>query len=162
MQSTTRYRKTGKIGNGKRMNNNKTPAPLRQRSGARGGEAARRAMRLRRKEHHNQHGLHLAYPQAPMYDYEGSGCDGASSDAFSILDPTTPIPDFSFGGDPSYQTPRFSIEPTTSPTYRSSNPTCIGDPDQGMHDYGYQSGSELTLEDLLGAHQESTASNLST
>lgn len=119
-------------------------------------------MNLRKKERIEQGGLGLAYPQASMYDYDGSNCDGASSDAFSVNDPTTPLPDFSFGGDAYYQTPRFNIEPTTSPIYRSSIPACTNDPDQEMHDYGYQSTSELTLEDMLKAHQDSTASNLST
>jgi hypothetical protein len=159
VQSTTRYRKNN---SGKRMNNNKTPAPTRQRSGARGGEAARRTMRLRKKERTSHNGSPLAYSQTSMYDYDGSTCDGASSDAFPVLDPTTPLADFSFGGDSSYQTPRFHTEPSSSALYASSILAGTGDPDHGMQDYGYQSTSELTLEDMLRAHQDSTASNLST
>lgn len=163
VQSTTRYRKNV---SGKRVNNNRTPAPLRQRSGAKGGRAAKRAASLRKKEHpihHDQLELPLEYPLTSMYDYAGSTCDGAeSSDAFSILDPTTPAPDFSFGSDPSYQTPRFTIGQTSSPMYRSSNPASIDEPDQGIHDYGYHPTSDVTLENMLRAHHDSTASNLPT
>ena len=98
-----------------------------------------------------------------MYDYEGSTCDGTeSSDAFSVLDPATPAADFCFGSDPSYQTPRFTLGQTSSPMYRCSNPVSMDEPDQGIHDYGYHPASDVTLEDMLRAHQDSTASNLST
>lgn len=141
------------------MTTNRIPAPVRQRSGAKGGKAARRAAQLRKKEHLLRQGNHasstLGYPRASLYDYEGSTFEGAdSSEAFSVLDPTTPIPEFSFGGDPEHQTPRFTSKTTAYPMYRSSNPACTGDPDQSMHDYAYQSASDLTLEDMLRAHQD--------
>lgn len=48
VQSTTRYRKNG---NSKKSTSNRTPAIQRQRSGAKGGRAARRAARAKRNEH---------------------------------------------------------------------------------------------------------------
>ena len=48
VQSTTRYRKNG---TSKKGSSNKTPAIQRQRSGARGGRAARRAARAKRQEY---------------------------------------------------------------------------------------------------------------
>ena len=47
VQSTTRYRKTGTC---KKAVSNRIPAIQRQRSGAKGGRAARRAARLKRQE----------------------------------------------------------------------------------------------------------------
>jgi hypothetical protein len=147
------------------MNSNRIPAPLRQRSGAKGGKAARRAAQLRKKEHllHHAASAPIQYAQTPMYDYEGSIYDGAdSSDTFSVLDPATPLPDFSFGGEPDYQSHRYATAPTaTSPGCVPTELACVRDPDPSMADYGYQSTSDLTLEEILRVHQDSTASNLS-
>lgn len=49
VQSTTRYRKNGIS---KKISSNRTPAIQRQRSGAKGGRAARRSNRAKRHEHH--------------------------------------------------------------------------------------------------------------
>jgi hypothetical protein len=146
------------------MNSNRIPAPLRQRSGAKGGKAARRAAQLRKKEHILHHAsAPMQYAQTPMYDYEGSIYDGAdSSDTFSVLDPATPLPDFSFSGEPNYQPHRYATAPNaTSPGCGPPEPACISDPDPSLADYGYQSTSDLTLEELLRFHQDSAASNSS-
>ena len=97
-----------------------------------------------------------------MYDYEASTYDAAdSSDTFSVLDPATPLPNFSFGVDLDHHARRHPMGFTTSPVCRPRDPACIGDPDQSMHDTDYQSASELMLEEMLRVHRASGASNLS-
>ena len=98
-----------------------------------------------------------------MYDYEGSIYDGAdSSDAFSALGPTTPLPDFSFGAETDYQSHRYAARMPTPPVCKPSASAYVGDPNQGMHDFDYQFASELTLEEMLRIYRDSAASNLST
>src|SRR5436190_24148529 len=88
VQSTTRYRKTG---SGKKSHNSGTPAPLRQRSGARGGRAARRAAKLRRNEQ-DQFSEGLPFPGMPSPPHSYTALDGTPNDAdfVSIRTPTTP------------------------------------------------------------------------
>lgn len=149
------------------MNSNRIPAPLRQRSGAKGGKATRRTAQLRKKEYLQHYGNHSSTPihdtQEPMYDYESSIYDGVeSSDNLPGLDPATPLPNFSFGGEPDYPSHRYAT--TTNdipPGCASGEPACAGDPDQSMTEFGYQSTSDLTLEEMLRVYQDSPASNLS-
>jgi hypothetical protein len=90
VQSTTRYRKHG---SNKKTNRTRTPAPLRQRSGAKGGRAARRAARLRREEQMNRQGTDsVSQSSGCPYIYELQGADRVAQEAdhFSIASPLTP------------------------------------------------------------------------
>jgi hypothetical protein len=89
----------------------------------------------------------MQYAQTPLYDYEGSIYDGAdSSYTFSVLDPATPLPDFSFGGEPDYQPHQYATAPNaTSPGCGPTEPARVGGPDPTLADYGYQSTTNLTL-----------------
>ena len=90
VQSTTRYRKHG---SNKKTNRARIPAPLRQRSGAKGGRAARRAAKLRReeKQHRQSNVLVSQSPTFPtFYALQASDRTSQEADYFSIASPLTP------------------------------------------------------------------------
>jgi hypothetical protein len=91
VQSTTRYRKHG---SNKKTNRTRTPAPLRQRSGAKGGRAARRAARLRREEQMHRQGCHALQQNSTKPDFPRlRGIIDRTSqevDHFPVASPLTP------------------------------------------------------------------------
>lgn len=129
VQSTTRYRKHG---SNKKQNRAKIPAPLRQRSGAKGGRAARRAARLRREEQMHSQGSgsvtqtsrgssFLGLPDVQRLSQE--------ADHFSIASPLTPDnePAFAFPPPPIdsssyyYHLPNFyDVKPECLPSHIES------------------------------------------
>jgi hypothetical protein len=110
VQSTTRYRKTG---SGKKTHTSRAPAPLRQRSGARGGRAARRAAKLRRNEQ-DRFSDRLSFPglPSPPNSYAGIGLDGTTNDAdfMSIRTPTTPTNDLAYNFSAAFNIPDYATE----------------------------------------------------
>jgi hypothetical protein len=102
VQSTTRYRKHG---SNKKTNRTRIPAPLRQRSGAKGGRAARRAAKLRREEQMNRQGSSSLSQNARVSTFYGlTTADRTSQEAdyFSVASPLTPEnePVFAFPQQP--------------------------------------------------------------
>lgn len=101
VQSTTRYRKHG---SNKKTNRARIPAPLRQRSGAKGGRAARRAAKLRREEQ-QQRQSSILVPQGAAFPscYALHAPDRMSQEAdyFSIASPLTPENEPAFTFPPS-------------------------------------------------------------
>lgn len=97
VQSTTRYRKHG---SNKKTNRTRTPAPLRQRSGAKGGRAARRAAKLRREEQMNRQcsdpAPHNASP-SEFYRLQVPDRTSQEVDHFSVASPLTPDSEPAFG-----------------------------------------------------------------
>ena len=90
VQSTTRYRKHG---SNKKTNRARIPALLRQRSGAKGGRAARRAAKLRREEQMNRRSSNPNSQSSRLQTFYGlQDTDRTSQDAdqFSIASPLTP------------------------------------------------------------------------
>ena len=115
VQSTTRYRKTG---SGKKAPGSRTPAPLRQRSGARGGRAARRAAKLRRNEHcHQPDRLSFTNFATPPDAYLGIHARPCDVDYISVCTPTTPTNNPSFGLS---SATNVSAYPTELPLYYTS------------------------------------------
>jgi hypothetical protein len=108
VQSTTRYRKHG---SNKKTNRARVPAPLRQRSGAKGGRAARRAAKLRREEQLSRQSSALVPQSAAFpafYALQDPERVSQEADYFSIASPLTPEsePAFTFpqpnNGSPYY------------------------------------------------------------
>jgi Forkhead domain len=96
VQSTTRYRKHG---SNKKTNRTRIPAPLRQRSGAKGGRAARRAARLRREEQMSRQRSESLPHNARLPSFCGAqATDPTSQEAadFSVTSPLTPDNDPAF------------------------------------------------------------------
>lgn len=100
--STTRYRKHS---SNKKTSRTRSPAPLRQRSGAKGGRAARRAARLRRVEQMNRQGSESVPQFLRFSNFCGpNDNDRASQEAerLSIASPLTA------GNEPSFGFPQSS------------------------------------------------------
>ena len=90
VQSTTRYRKNG---TSKKASANRVPAVQRQRSGAKGGRAARRAARLKRQEEGHRRNFTTqpeAEGQSPYQSPLSATQDHWSTYSYS---PTTPSED---------------------------------------------------------------------
>ncbi len=114
VQSTTRYRKHG---SNKKTNRARIPAPLRQRSGAKGGRAARRAAKLRREEQMNHRSSNpdshcTRLPK--IYGLHDADRTSQDADQFSIASPLTPqneqvipFPQSSDSSSYYYQLPEF-------------------------------------------------------
>ena len=121
VQSTTRYRKHG---SNKKTNRARIPAPLRQRSGAKGGRAARRAAKLRREEQLSRQSSasvsqSATYPH--FYGSQGLGRTSLEADYFSVTSPLTPEnePAFTFpqptnSGPYYYRLPDYHVSKTES------------------------------------------------
>lgn len=92
VQSTTRYRKNG---SNKKANRARVPAPLRQRSGAKGGRAARRAARLRREEQISRQGGVLRSGCGRSAGGSGASSSSSSSPSSLLVHNATPWGDSS-------------------------------------------------------------------
>jgi len=150
VQSTTRYRKTGSA---KKTNLNRVPAVQRQRSGAKGGQAARRAAKLRRREQAEYRQLVSplqALSTLSSFGYSDSYSCTAETAYLSNYAPVTPPDDRLFGvlnvlplAPNSIERQRFKMDGGH-----------VDENEQGMHDLGAHGLSDACIDNLLRLHHD--------
>ena len=156
VQSTTRYRKTG---GAKKTNLNRVPAVQRQRSGAKGGQAARRAAKLRRREQAEYQ--QLVSPLQALSTPSSFECSDpyactAETDYLSNYAPVTPPDDRLFGVSNALPLAPNSIEPQRF----KMDGGHVDENEQSMHDLGAHGLSDACIDDLLRLHPDSSSAVL--
>ena len=152
VQSTTRFRKNNKNHSSKKGTGSKVAAVQRQRSGARGGRAAKRAAQMKRTEERrgNIENCQAELPAGCIFNYGEQGMATYQDDwcSYGVASPPTPEAD-DFLTTP-YNLPqhsRFRVGEEAEAKYEADPFLVEGD---RLHAILSQTDSDDVIKDLLG------------